>query len=311
MFPLDSPFLPGQPMPLQVFEPRYIAMLRDVAPVGARAAVARRVRLTSPAPGEAWHLARPHAMLDRWLTPSRRVRRMRWQSCGPLRRRCPVGALWSTSSWQSVAWTPRSATDRSRPPGQHQPQPSAKSGRDTSPEASTSLIVRCSSRSMTSSSFASLTRCVERGRLDRDGPGGPHRLRVDPRLAGRAQLLELPDEGIGQVGGASLAVGLRRGEVRARDEEDTPFVRHRDFGRGGGEPGGVEPGRLLCPCARSRPQGRAPPHGRRLRIDWPHCFPLVRLGSAPRRTSRSRARAVIAASAASTYIGADAPSASS
>ena len=31
MFPLGSPLLPGQPMPLQVFEPRYLAMLRDVA----------------------------------------------------------------------------------------------------------------------------------------------------------------------------------------------------------------------------------------------------------------------------------------
>ncbi|WP_338751794.1 LON peptidase substrate-binding domain-containing protein [Janibacter alittae] len=31
MFPLGSPLLPGQPLPLQVFEPRYLAMLRDVA----------------------------------------------------------------------------------------------------------------------------------------------------------------------------------------------------------------------------------------------------------------------------------------
>ena len=31
MFPLGSPLLPGQPLPLQVFEPRYLAMLRDIA----------------------------------------------------------------------------------------------------------------------------------------------------------------------------------------------------------------------------------------------------------------------------------------
>ena len=31
MFPLGTVLLPGQPLPLQVFEPRYLAMLRDVA----------------------------------------------------------------------------------------------------------------------------------------------------------------------------------------------------------------------------------------------------------------------------------------
>ena len=30
MFPLGTALLPGQPLPLQVFEPRYLAMLRDV-----------------------------------------------------------------------------------------------------------------------------------------------------------------------------------------------------------------------------------------------------------------------------------------
>ena len=31
MFPLGTVLLPGQPLPLQVFEPRYLTMLRDVA----------------------------------------------------------------------------------------------------------------------------------------------------------------------------------------------------------------------------------------------------------------------------------------
>lgn len=31
MFPLGSALLPGSPLPLQVFEPRYLAMLRDIA----------------------------------------------------------------------------------------------------------------------------------------------------------------------------------------------------------------------------------------------------------------------------------------
>ena len=31
MFPLGAVLLPGQPLPLQVFEPRYLTMLRDVA----------------------------------------------------------------------------------------------------------------------------------------------------------------------------------------------------------------------------------------------------------------------------------------
>lgn len=31
MFPLGSPLMPGQPLPLQVFEPRYLTMLRDIA----------------------------------------------------------------------------------------------------------------------------------------------------------------------------------------------------------------------------------------------------------------------------------------
>ncbi|MET4077020.1 LON peptidase substrate-binding domain-containing protein [Janibacter sp. UYMM211] len=31
MFPLGTALLPGQPLPLQVFEPRYVAMLRDVS----------------------------------------------------------------------------------------------------------------------------------------------------------------------------------------------------------------------------------------------------------------------------------------
>lgn len=30
MFPLGTALLPGQPLPLQVFEPRYVAMMRDV-----------------------------------------------------------------------------------------------------------------------------------------------------------------------------------------------------------------------------------------------------------------------------------------
>ncbi|WP_415830929.1 LON peptidase substrate-binding domain-containing protein [Janibacter anophelis] len=31
MFPLGTVLLPGNPLPLQVFEPRYLAMLRDIA----------------------------------------------------------------------------------------------------------------------------------------------------------------------------------------------------------------------------------------------------------------------------------------
>ncbi|QBF46251.1 LON peptidase substrate-binding domain-containing protein [Janibacter limosus] len=31
MFPLGSALLPGSPLPLQIFEPRYLAMLRDIA----------------------------------------------------------------------------------------------------------------------------------------------------------------------------------------------------------------------------------------------------------------------------------------
>ncbi|WP_218005455.1 LON peptidase substrate-binding domain-containing protein [Janibacter limosus] len=31
MFPLGASLLPGSPLPLQVFEPRYLAMLRDIA----------------------------------------------------------------------------------------------------------------------------------------------------------------------------------------------------------------------------------------------------------------------------------------
>lgn len=36
MFPLGTVLLPGQPLPLQVFEPRYLTMLRDVAAGGGR-----------------------------------------------------------------------------------------------------------------------------------------------------------------------------------------------------------------------------------------------------------------------------------
>ena len=31
MFPLGTALLPGRPLPLQIFEPRYLAMLRDIA----------------------------------------------------------------------------------------------------------------------------------------------------------------------------------------------------------------------------------------------------------------------------------------
>lgn len=36
MFPLGAVLLPGQPLPLQVFEPRYLTMLRDVAATDGR-----------------------------------------------------------------------------------------------------------------------------------------------------------------------------------------------------------------------------------------------------------------------------------